>query len=64
MAMLLVEQNARAALEIADYAYIIENGRRAVPRAAASSTLACRAAPRKESFRDVKHCKRRKRWLG
>ncbi len=26
MTVLLVEQNARKALEIADYAYIIENG--------------------------------------
>jgi branched-chain amino acid transport system ATP-binding protein len=26
-AVLLVEQNARAALQVADYAYVLENGR-------------------------------------
>ncbi len=73
MAMLLVEQNARAALEIADYAYIIENGRIVMHGAAAEMRanedirefyLGLSVGSEKKSFRDVKHYKRRKRWLG
>ncbi len=73
LAMLLVEQNARAALEIADHAYIIENGRIVMHGAAADMRnnedirefyLGLSVGREKKSFRDVKHYKRRKRWLG
>jgi len=73
MAMLLAEQNARAALEIADDACIIENGCIVMHGAAAEMGAyedirefcpGLLVASQKKSFRDVKHCKRRKRWLG
>jgi len=72
MAMLLVEQNARAALGIADYGYVIENGR--VVLGGATETLrdnediqefymGLSAVGSKKSYREVKHYRRRKRWL-
>ena len=73
LAMLLVEQNARAALEIADEAYIIENGRIVLHGPAAEMRanedirefyLGLSVGAKKKSFREVKHYKRRKRWLG
>jgi branched-chain amino acid transport system ATP-binding protein len=70
--VLLVEQNARAALNIADYGYIMENGR-IVMDAEASSLLdnpdvqefylGMSGAGEKKSYREVKHYRRRKRWL-
>jgi branched-chain amino acid transport system ATP-binding protein len=71
--MLLVEQNARAALEIADDTCIIENGRIVMHGAAAEMrahedirefSLGLSPGFEKRSFRGVKHCKRRERWLG
>ena len=70
--ILLVEQNARLALNIADYAYIMENGR--IVLAGEPETLKENADVRefylglnevgkRKSYRDVKHYKRRKRWL-
>lgn len=70
--ILLVEQNARLALDIADYAYIMENGR--IVLAGEPQTLKDNADVRefylglnevgkRKSYRDVKHYKRRKRWL-
>jgi branched-chain amino acid transport system ATP-binding protein len=70
--ILLVEQNARLALEVADYAYIIENGR--IVLTGEPQTLKDNADVRefylgltevgtRKSYRDVKHYKRRKRWL-
>ncbi len=72
-AILLVEQNARVALSIADYAYVMENGR--VVLDGSSSQLAenedikefylgLTQVGERKSYRDVKHYKRRKRWLG
>lgn len=73
VAMLIVEQNARLALETADYGYIMENGR--IVLNGSSETLRGDAdvqrfylgrnsdAEAQLSFRDVKHYKRRKRWL-
>jgi branched-chain amino acid transport system ATP-binding protein len=73
VAMLIVEQNARLALETADYGYIMENGR--IVLNGSSATLRADAdvqrfylgrnseAETQLSFRDVKHYKRRKRWL-
>jgi branched-chain amino acid transport system ATP-binding protein len=73
IAILLVEQNARIALSVADYAYVMEDGR--VVLDGPSDQLAenedikefylglTRVGERK-SYRQVKHYKRRKRWLG
>ena len=69
--ILLVEQNARLALEVADYGYIME-GRRVVLEGSADELrtnedvkefyLGLGDAGRR-SYRDVKHYRRRKRWL-
>ena len=70
--ILLVEQNATLALGIADYGYIMEGGR--VVLAGEPQTLRENADVRefylgltqvgeRRSYRDVKHYKRRKRWL-
>lgn len=71
VAMLLAEQNAAMALQYAKYGYIMENGRVVLDGDAA--TLSDNADVRefylglteigKKSYRDVKHYKRRKRWL-
>ena len=69
--ILLVEQNTNVALRFADYGYILENGRVVMDGAAADLAqnedvkefyLGLSTAGRK-SFRDVKHYRRRKRWL-
>jgi branched-chain amino acid transport system ATP-binding protein len=71
MTVLLVEQNAQRALDIADYAYILETGRVVLDGTAELLSanedvrefyLGVSGAGRK-SLRDVKHYKRRKRWL-
>jgi branched-chain amino acid transport system ATP-binding protein len=71
LTILLVEQNARLALEIASYGYIIENGR--IVLDGGSDKLRANddvqefylgfSAGARKSMRDVKHYKRRKRWL-
>lgn len=70
--ILLVEQNARAALAIAAYAYVMENGRVVLDGPASLLTenedikefyLGLSAMGKKKSYRDVRHYKRRKRWL-
>jgi len=72
-ALLLVEQNAIAALGIASYGYVMENGRVVLDGTAASLRenedvkefyLGFGALSQRKSYRDVKHYKRRKRWLG
>ncbi|MFQ5612186.1 MAG: ABC transporter ATP-binding protein [Anaerolineae bacterium] len=71
--ILLVEQNARIALEVADYAYVMETGR--VVLNGPSDQLAqnedikefylgLTQLGERKSYRDIKHYKRRKRWLG
>ncbi len=69
--VLLVEQNAQLALQVASYGYIIENGRIVLDgpaeRLRANDDvqefyLGFSGGARK-SMRDVKHYKRRKRWL-
>ncbi|MFC1994735.1 ABC transporter ATP-binding protein [Chloroflexota bacterium] len=71
--ILLVEQNARVALEIADYGYIMENGRVVLDGAADKLRdnedvkefyLGLSAVGERKSYREVKHYRRRKRWLG
>ncbi|MGB5923837.1 MAG: ATP-binding cassette domain-containing protein, partial [Syntrophobacteria bacterium] len=70
--ILLVEQNARLALTISDYGYIKENGRivldDTVERLRDNEDvkrfyLGLTEVGAKRSYRDVKHYKRRKRWL-
>lgn len=73
VSILLVEQNARVALGVADYAYVMENGRIVLdgPAAALADNadvkefyLGLSQVGERKSYRDVKHYKRRKRWLG
>jgi branched-chain amino acid transport system ATP-binding protein len=72
-AILLVEQNAIAALEVASYGYVMENGRVVLDGTASDLKenedvkefyLGFGALSERKSYRDVKHYKRRKRWLG
>jgi branched-chain amino acid transport system ATP-binding protein len=71
VSFLLAEQNTNIALRFADYGYILENGRIVLDGAAEALRanedvkefyLGLSGAGRK-SYRDVKHYKRRKRWL-
>jgi branched-chain amino acid transport system ATP-binding protein len=73
MAILLVEQNVRAALGIAHFGYVLENGRVALSGPAADLRqddgvrefyMGISAAGARKSYRDVKHYRRRKRWMG
>ena len=73
MAIILVEQNARVALKIADFAYVMENGRIVLDGPAKQLSenedikefyLGLTQVGERKSYRDVKHYKRRKRWLG
>lgn len=71
VSILLAEQNATVALRIADYGYILENGR--VVLDGNGPTLRENedvkefylglSASGRRSYRDVKHYRRRKRWL-
>lgn len=72
-AILLVEQNAIVALDVAVYGYVMENGRVVLDGAAEDLKenedvkefyLGFGALSQRKSYRDVKHYKRRKRWLG
>ena len=72
MAILLVEQNARAALGIADYGYVIENGRVVLEGSAEKLRdnediqefyMGLSTVGSKKSYREVKHYRRKKRWL-
>ncbi len=72
LTILLVEQNASRALAIADYAYIMENGRVVLDGTGEQLRrnadvrefyLGLSAQPGHTSMKDVKHYKRRKRWL-
>jgi len=71
VSFLLAEQNTNVALRFSDYGYILENGRVVMDGNAADLSqnedvkefyLGLSTAGRK-SFRDVKHYRRRKRWL-
>jgi branched-chain amino acid transport system ATP-binding protein len=73
LALLIVEQNTRVALEIADYGYVMESGRIVLEGAAEELRanedvrefyLGLDREGGRKSFRDVKHYRRRKRWLG
>ena len=70
--LLLVEQNANLALSIADEGYVMENGKIVLTGPAKELQanadikefyLGLSEAGTKKSYRDVKHYRRRKRWL-
>jgi len=72
MSILLVEQNAVAALGVADYGYVMENGRIVLSGSAEMLRdneevqefyLGLSAMGSKKSYREVKHYRRKKRWL-
>ena len=71
--ILLVEQNVKIALGIASYGYIMENGRIVFDGPGEKLMenedikefyLGLSDITNKRSYRDIKHYKRRKRWLG
>ena len=71
VSFLLAEQNTNVALRYADYGYILENGRVVMDGAAAALAanedvkefyLGISSGARR-NFKDVKHYRRRKRWL-
>jgi branched-chain amino acid transport system ATP-binding protein len=72
ISILLVEQNAKLALSVAPHAYVMENGRIVMDDTAERLRenpdikdfyLGLTDVGGRKSFRDVKHYKRRKRWL-
>jgi branched-chain amino acid transport system ATP-binding protein len=72
LTVLLVEQNAALALDIADHGYVMENGRIVLEGPADTLRqnsdikefyLGLNEVGARKSYRDVKHYKRRKRWL-
>ncbi|MDY6880154.1 MAG: ABC transporter ATP-binding protein [Desulfatiglans sp.] len=69
---LLVEQNAKAALNVAHYAYVMENGRIVMDGPAEKLRdnedikefyLGLSQVGERKSYKEIKHYKRRKRWL-
>jgi len=72
LTVLLVEQNAALAIGIAEYGYVMENGRIVLDGTASALRenadikefyLGLTEVGARKSYRDVKHYKRRKRWL-
>lgn len=72
ISILLVEQNAKLALSVAPHAYVMENGRIVMDDTSEKLQqnpdikdfyLGLTDVGARKSFRDVKHYKRRKRWL-
>ncbi|OLC14996.1 MAG: ABC transporter ATP-binding protein [Candidatus Rokubacteria bacterium 13_1_40CM_69_27] len=72
LTVLLVEQNATLALTIAEHGYVMENGRIVLEGSADALRenadikefyLGLTEVGARKSYRDVKHYKRRKRWL-
>jgi branched-chain amino acid transport system ATP-binding protein len=70
--VLLVEQNVRVALGIAHYGYVMENGRIVLDGSAdflknnediKEFYMGLTKVGTRKSYRQVKHYKRRKRWL-
>ena len=73
LTLLIVEQNTRVALELADYGYVMESGRIVLEGPSSNLRtnedvrefyLGLTAEGGRKSFRDMKHYRRRKRWLG
>src|SRR5919204_187898 len=72
LTVLLVEQNAALALDIADHGYVMENGRIVLEGPADNLRqnsdikefyLGLNEVGSRKSYRDLKHYRRRKRWL-
>ncbi len=72
ISILLVEQNAKLALNVAPHAYVLENGRIVMDDSAEKLLqnpdikdfyLGLTDVGGRKSFRNVKHYKRRKRWI-
>lgn len=72
VSVLLVEQNAAMALEVAEHGYVMENGRIVLEGTGSALRensdvrefyLGLNEVGSRKSYRDVKHYKRRKRWL-
>jgi branched-chain amino acid transport system ATP-binding protein len=70
--ILLVEQNVRVALNTAHYGYVMENGRVVLDGSAEylkgredvkEFYIGISASGEKKSYKEIKHYKRRKRWL-
>jgi branched-chain amino acid transport system ATP-binding protein len=70
--VLLAEQNATMALRFAQYGYVMESGRIVLDGDARTISenedirefyLGLTGVGQRKSYRDVKHYKRRKRWL-
>ena len=73
LTLLIVEQNTRVALELADYGYVMESGRVVLEGPADDLKnnedvrgfyLGLTLEGKRKSYRDMKHYRRRKRWLG
>jgi branched-chain amino acid transport system ATP-binding protein len=72
VAVLLAEQNASMALSFAQYAYVMESGRIVLDGPASTISenedvkefyLGLSGVGQRKNYRDVKHYRRRKRWL-
>jgi len=72
VAVLLAEQNATVALQVAQHGYVMENGRIVLDGDAKTISenedikefyLGLTGVGQRKSYRDVKHYRRRKRWL-
>jgi branched-chain amino acid transport system ATP-binding protein len=72
VSMLIVEQNIRAALDVANYGYVMENGRIVLHGPAEKLKdnedikefyMGLSAGGLQKSYRDIKHYRRRKRWV-
>jgi branched-chain amino acid transport system ATP-binding protein len=73
MSLLIVEQHAQAALALADHGYVLEGGRVMLEGNAEQLRanediqefyLGRQAGGERRNYREVKHYRRRKRWLG
>jgi branched-chain amino acid transport system ATP-binding protein len=73
VSLLIVEQNARAALGLAKHGYVMETGRIVLDDTAENLVnnadvrefyMGLSAVGGTKSYRDIKHYKRRKRWMG
>jgi branched-chain amino acid transport system ATP-binding protein len=72
LSMLIVEQNVKAALGIADYGYVMENGRIVLSGPAEKLRdnedvrefyMGISSTGARKNYKEIKHYRRRKRWL-